>query len=60
MYQISMKQILVSRTWIVRECNPVQVHKLTDVDTSLLLCNLDEESMEREMYLESLNNFKLE
>ena len=55
-----MKKILVSRTWIVRECNPVQVHKLTDVDTSLLLCNLDEESMECEMYLESLNNVKLE
>ena len=35
--QISMKQTLVFRTWIVRWCNPVWVHKLADIITSLLL-----------------------
>ena len=37
----------------MRQCNPVCVHKLTDVVTGLLLCicKLDKESMECNMCL---------
>ena len=34
-HQISMKQTLVFRIWLVRQCNPVWMHKLTDIITSL-------------------------
>ena len=62
-YQISMKQILVFRTWIVRWRNPVWVYiKLTDIVTSLLFCiyDLDKESRKCNACLESVNNINLE
>ena len=38
----------------------LKLHKLTDIVTSLLFCNLCKESIECDMHLESLNNIKLE
>ena len=37
MYQIFKKQTLVFRTQIIRQCNPVRVHKLTESVTGLCL-----------------------
>ena len=32
-------RLIVFRTWIIRQCNPVWVHKLTDIITSLVFMN---------------------
>ena len=35
-YWIFRNQTLVFRTWMIRQCNPVWVHKLADIITSLV------------------------